>query len=209
MDNRMIGSTERAEDRGGTAPVLLVGGVIVLALVLRFWRLGDWNFQATEIFTLRDSLRPRFTNPRPLGYLLNYYLVLPLRPLDEFGLRLLPALFGALAVPALYLVGRRLVGWRPALLGALFLAVSPVLILYSQLARYWALVFLLSAIYPYALYIGIRDRSRSALALGIVTAVLAALAHPVSVLLFGGIGLWLLTRFRRPADLKQLWSHRS
>ncbi|HUR96233.1 MAG TPA: glycosyltransferase family 39 protein [Gemmatimonadales bacterium] len=204
----MSGSTERREERAG-APVLLVGGVILLALVLRFWHLGDWNFQATEIFTLRDSLRPRFTNPRPLGYLLNYYLVLPLRPLDEFGLRLLPALFGALAAPALYLVGRRLVGWRPALLGALLLAVSPLLILYSQLARYWALVFLLSAIYPYALYLGIRDRSRSALAVGIVTAVLAALAHPVSVLLFGGLGLWLLTRFRRPADLKQLWDQRS
>src|SRR3712207_9536724 len=64
----------------------------------RFWKLGDWNFEATEMFTLRDSLRPRWNNSRPLGYLLNHYLVGTVRPLDELGLRILPALFGVLAV---------------------------------------------------------------------------------------------------------------
>ncbi len=55
-----------------------------------------------ELYTLRDSLHPQLRNPRPLLYLLNYFLVRPLLPLDEFGLRVLPALFGVLAMPALY-----------------------------------------------------------------------------------------------------------
>src|SRR5690349_5778628 len=132
--------------------LLLLAALVILALGLRLWHLGTWNFQATEVFTWRDSAKPQFRNPRPLGYLLNYYLVRPFVPLDELGLRILPAVFGVLAVPAIYLVSRRLIGTPGAIIAALLLAVNPLHILYSQLARYWSLVFLLCTIYPYALY---------------------------------------------------------
>jgi 4-amino-4-deoxy-L-arabinose transferase-like glycosyltransferase len=187
---------------------LLLAGVIVLALVLRFWRLGDWNFQATEMFTLRDSLTPKLTNPRPLSYFLTHYLVGSFRSLDEFGLRLLPAIFGVLAVPVVYLVFRRVAGDRAAMISALLVAVSPLQILYSQLARYWSLVFLLSAIYPYAIYLGLRERSRSWLVVGCMTGVLAVLAHPVSVLLLGGIVLYLVASVRRD-EVARLWAQKS
>jgi 4-amino-4-deoxy-L-arabinose transferase-like glycosyltransferase len=193
----------------GLSPGLVLVGLTILAIALRFWRLGDWNFEATEMFTLRDSLRPRWGNSRPLGYLLNYYLVGPFRPLDELGLRLLPALFGVLAVPACYFVNRRLVGARAALFGALLLTVNGLHVFYSQFARYWSLVFLLSALYPYLLYLGVRDGNRRALALGLVTAVLAVLAHPVSILLIGGPAICLAAVYLRPQYLRQAWSHRS
>jgi mannosyltransferase len=196
--------TGRRDERGS---FLLLAGLTLLALVLRFWRLGDWNFQATEIFTLRDSLSLRFTNPRPLGYFLTHYLVGSFLPLDEFGLRLLPAVFGVLAVPTVYLIGRRLVGTRAALCGALLLAASPLHVMYSQLARYWSLVFLLSTIYPYAIYLGVRERNRRWLALGCVSGILAILAHPVSVLLLGGLGLFLVVGLRRE-QLARLWSRK-
>ena len=205
----MTTSMAPSDRRRAAISALALAGIIALAFALRFWRLGEWNFQATEIFTLRDSLTLKLRNPRPLGYLLNYYLVRPFRPLDEFGLRLLPALFGALAVPAFYSVARRLIGTRAALFGTLFVAVSPLLVLYSQLARYWSLVFLFCVIYPYALYLGLRDRNARALAIGLVAAVLAALAHPVSVLLFGGLAIWFLAANLRPGYLSQLWSQKS
>jgi hypothetical protein len=85
---------------------------------------------------------------------------------------------------------------------------SPVLVLYSQLARYWSLVFLLSAVYPYALYLGLRERNPRTLALGLVAGVLAALAHPVAVLLLGGLGVWSVATYLRPGYLAQLWSQR-
>ncbi len=200
---------EAAERRSGPAATLVLTGLIVLALALRSWRLGDWGFEGDEIFTLRDSLQPKLTNPRPLIYFLNHFLVRPLLPLDELGLRILPAAFGVLAIPVLFLVGRRLVGTRAALFGALLLAVSSLHIYQSQVARYWSLVFLLSSVYPFAFYVGFRERRRSALVLGLVTCVLAVLAHPVSVLLAGGVGMWLLATYLRPDYLAQLWSQRT
>ena len=188
---------------------LLVTALVVLALVLRFWRLGDWNFQATEMFTLRDSTGPQFRNPRPLGYVLNYYLVRPFLPLDEFGLRLLPAVFGVVSILAVYLVAQRLFSTRAALFSSFLLTVSPLHVMYSQLARYWALVFLLCAIYPYAIFVGVRDRKLGTLAFGVVTGVLAALAHPVSLLLVGGPVLVFLIPYLRPSSLRQLWTHQT
>ena len=199
---------DRTQPRG-LNPALLIAGLTVVALLLRFWKLGDWNFEATEMFTLRDSLRPRWNNSRPLGYLLNHYLVGTIRPLDEWGLRLLPALFGVLAVPTLYLVGRRLLGTRAALFGALLLTFSALHVFYSQFARYWSLVFLFCAVYPYALYIGVRDRNRGALVLGAVAAVLGVLAHPVSILLVGGPALWLAVTYLRPHYLRRAWAYHS
>jgi Dolichyl-phosphate-mannose-protein mannosyltransferase len=187
---------------------LLIAALTLVGLVPRVWRLGDWNFQATEMFTLRDSVTLGFANPRPLIYLLNHYLVGSFRPLDELGLRLLPALFGILAVPVCYLLWRHLAGSRAALASAFLVALSPVLVLYSQLARYWSLVFLLCAVYPYALYLGIRKGSRGWLVLGGVCAVLAALAHPVSFVLLGGIALWLAPDLKRE-HLTRLWQQRA
>ena len=195
------------QSRPESTPVLLVAGLTVLALVLRFARLGTWGFDSDEIFMLRDSIRVRLTNPRPLLYHLNHYFVAPVLPLDEFGLRFLPALFGALAIPVFYFVARRLIGSRAALLGAFLLALAPTHVIYSQFGRYWSLVFLLSAVYPYALYLGIRDRRRGMIALGVVTGILATLAHPAAVLLVGGPMLWMMWRYLRPQYIKAAWSH--
>jgi dolichyl-phosphate-mannose-protein mannosyltransferase len=203
-------SPEAPAPRRGVAPGVLLAGLIVLALALRFWRLGEWNLEGDEIFTLRDSTnQPRLSNPRPLLYFLNYYVVRPLVPLDELGLRLLPALFGVLAIPVFYLVARRLVGTRAALFGSLFLTVSSLHVYHSQAARYWSLVFLLSAVYPFAIYLGIRDRNPRTLALGLVTGILAVLAHPTSVLLVGGLGLWLLVTALQRERFARLWSQRN
>lgn len=187
------------------SPAVVLSGLTILALLLRFGRLGHWGFDSDEIFMLRDSMRISTHNPRPLLYLLNHLLARVV-PLNEFGIRFLPAVFGTLTVPAFYLVARRLIGVRAALFGSLLVTVSALLVIYSQFGRYWSLVFMLCAVYPYALYLGVRERDRSMLILGIVTAVLAALAHPSSVLLVGGPALWLLATWLRPGQLRLLWA---
>ena len=193
-------------EQQGRSQGLLLGGLIVVALVLRFARLGLWSLDSDEVFMRRDSLHFRFTNPRPLLYFIHHYVIAPIIPLDEFGIRLLPATFGVLAIPVLYLVTRRFFGARAAGFAALLLAVSPVHVVYSQFGRYWSLVFLLATVYPYALYVGVRERNRRALALGMVTALLATLAHPSAVLLMGGPAVLLALHYLRPGRLRALWA---
>ncbi|MEZ0336193.1 MAG: glycosyltransferase family 39 protein, partial [Gemmatimonadales bacterium] len=196
----------RDEQKQGLSERLFLGGLIVVAFVLRFARLGLWSLDSDEVFMRRDSLSFRFTNPRPLLYFINHHVIAPIIPLDEFGIRLLPATFGVLAIPVLYLVTRRFFGARAALFAAALLAVSPVHVIYSQFGRYWSLVFLLATIYPYALYLGVRGRDGRALALGIATALLATLAHPSAVLLMGGPAALLAFHYLRPDRLKLLWA---
>ena len=93
----------RTEQKQGLSQGLLLGGLIVLALVLRFARLGEWSFDSDEVFMRRDSLNFRFTNPRPLLYFINHYVIAPIIPLDEFGIRLLPATFGVLALSLIHI----------------------------------------------------------------------------------------------------------
>jgi hypothetical protein len=175
---------------------IILAALLLVAAGLRFYRLGDWTLDGDEIYTLRDSLKPSFGNPRPLLFLLNFYLVRPLAGLDEFGLRMVAALAGALSVAAIYYIGRRLTGERAALFSALLLTFSPLMVYHSQYARYWSLVILLCTLYPYALYLGVRERSGRWLALGIVTAVLAVLAHPVALFPAGGLALVVLLNLR-------------
>jgi hypothetical protein len=190
------------------SPGILLIGLTLAALVLCFGRLGHWGFDSDEIFMLRDSLHPRLRNPRPLLYFLNY-LLSSVIPLNEFGIRFLPAVFGVLAVPALYRTATRLrLGTRTALFAAVLLTLSGLHVYYAQFGRYWSLVWLLTSIYPYALYVGVREHDRTALAVGCVVGVLAALAHPSSVLLAGGPLIWLATIYLRPDRLRLLWAQR-
>jgi mannosyltransferase len=64
----------------------------------------------------------------------------------EWGLRSLSALFGLATIPVVYLIGRRLAGSRVGVAAAAFAAVNPALIWYSQEARAYSLLILLSAL---------------------------------------------------------------
>jgi len=195
------GAASEAEHRVGELDArvrsgLILAGLVLLGALLRFWRLGAWGLEGDEIFTLRDSLHPSLRNPRPLIYFLNHILIRPIAGLDEHGLRLLPAIFGVLAIPVIYFMGRRLVGSISALFAALLVTVSPFHVYQSQYARYWSLVFLLAAAYPYAIYVGIRDHSLRWLISGVVLALLAVLAHPVAILPAAGLALFYLISLR-------------
>ena len=103
-----------------------------------------------------------------------------------------------------------LVGTRAALFAALLVAVSPLQVFDSQsalLTGRWC--FSCLAIFPFALYAGIRERRTTALVLGVVAMILAVRAHPVAALLVGGPALWLAASYARPDRLKAAWSQPS
>lgn len=180
--------------REGTSVRYRVGLLAILAAagVTRSHRLTSWPLFGDEFFTLADSASFSFSlTQRPLLYWMNHTLVQPMMPLDELGLRLLPALFGVLGIGLLVEIGRRLANERAGLLAGLLAVLSPWHLMWSQTGRYYTLVFLLAAVAPAALYLGVRSRSRGWLAAGVVGALLAWLAHPTAILPTAGFVVWL------------------
>jgi dolichyl-phosphate-mannose-protein mannosyltransferase len=199
-----------AESEPRVAPAVWLTILTVVGAVLRLLYLGRWSLEGDEIFTLRDSIvAPRLSNARPLIYFLNYYLIRPWTQLDELSLRVLPAIFGILAIPAAYFIVRRLLGARAGLFAALLVTFSSLHVYQSQSARYWSLVFLLSFIYPVAIYIGIREQNRKWLGFGAITGLLAILAHPVAGLLVGGMLAWTALPHLRRDRMRQAWTQPS
>lgn len=171
-------------------PAVGVFVLTALAASLRGFRLDYWGLEGDEIFTLRDSLAAAWlSGPKPLIFFLNHHLIAPWRILDELGLRILPAVFGVAAIPVMYAMVRRTSGTRAGVLAALLLALHPLHLNWSQFARYYSLVFLLSTIFPTALLVGLKAHRVWWIVAACVTGGLAILAHPSSGLVVVGAGL--------------------
>ena len=83
---------------------------------------------------------------------------------SEFAVRLLSALFGLLAIPIIYLVGRQLFDKEVGLVAALILALSSFNVQYSQEARMYTLMVLLALL---SMYFFLRVLQRSSLTLSV------------------------------------------
>lgn len=173
--------------------LLLLATVFGIAALLRMFRLGMWALEGDEINTLRDSLSTTVLHgSKPLLFFLNHHLIGTWTRFDETTMRVLPALFGLAGVVAIYGVARALLSPRAGLLCALIVSFSAWHVYWSQYARYYSLVFLLSAIFPFVLYLGMRDRQPARIVVGVLVTILAILAHPSAGLLLGAFLVWVV-----------------
>jgi 4-amino-4-deoxy-L-arabinose transferase-like glycosyltransferase len=133
----------------------IVAGLTVAAAVLRFATLGAQAYHHDEIVTASRVLRGDFWHAMeavgfsesapPLYYVLAWFWT-QLTGTGEVGLRSLSALAGVATVPVAYLLGTELRGRRAGIVAAALVAVNPMLLWYSQEARSYALLVLLTAL---------------------------------------------------------------
>ena len=147
-----------------------VVGLVLLASLVRFGTLGAKSFWGDEISTVdlvHRSLGHMLTgignleSTPPLYYLASWLWV-QIVPATEVGIRALPALFGVALVPVTYWIGRELADERAATISAALVACNPFLVWYSQEARAYSLLALLSAV---ALLLAVRAVKRPSLRL--------------------------------------------
>ncbi|MBI3831968.1 MAG: glycosyltransferase family 39 protein [Planctomycetes bacterium] len=131
---------------------IVLAVVTAAAAVLRFYHLGHESFWLDEFFTLDIAREPSAAAvwsrmheelQPPLYFILAHFSV-ALCGADEFALRLPSALGGILTVPLVFLVAQRLYTHREGLLAAGFTAILLQPIAYSQEARNYALVVMLT-----------------------------------------------------------------
>lgn len=186
---------------------VLFGLILAAAIVLRIKGLTEWSISDDEVHTLRDSLSFSWSNDRPLVYALNHYIVLPLVGLRELGLRLVPFLAGAVAVPGFYLMYRRLGRTREGLVVALLVAFSAWHLYWSQFARYYTLVFLFTGLFGLALLLWLQERDIRWIGAALLAGVLATLAHPSAapVIAVGLLATAVVEFPDRSARTRRVW----
>ena len=130
--------------------------ITAVGAALRLVLLGHKSFWIDEIASVAIARRtaPVFWHFlwHDEGNMAAYYVLL--RPWLSFGygegrVRLLSVIAGVLAIPVMYLLGRKLFGPRAGMLAALFLALSACAISVSQEARAYSFVVLLVLLSTY------------------------------------------------------------
>ncbi len=156
--------------------------IILLGAGLRLWALGRqglWYDEAVTAHLLDGSVGrllnrlPHSESTPPLYYLVTWAWVRAFG-MSEVGLRSLSAVAGVLTIPVAYAAGRAFVGRRAGLAAAALVAVNPLLVWYSQEARSYALLVLLTALSLWAF-------ARRRLAWWATAAVAALLTHYFAV----------------------------
>jgi uncharacterized membrane protein len=148
--------------------------IVLIGLFLRLYHLGTqsiWFDEAVSVWASKLAVQQMVqataadVHP-PLYYFLLHYWVM-IFGTSEFAVRLLSVLFGVLAIPMTYMVGRQLFNEEAGLLGALILAVSAFNVQYSQEARMYSLMVLLALLSAY-FFIRLSRQSTLALSAGYV-----------------------------------------
>jgi 4-amino-4-deoxy-L-arabinose transferase-like glycosyltransferase len=139
---------------GDRTDLATIAGLTVLAALLRLPTLSQQSFWLDEGYTMR-LLRLPFghmlrTVPRTESTPYLYYAVAWVWTRafgqGEYGVRSLSAVAGIATVPVVYWAARRIAGRRAAAIAALLIAVSPLMVWFSQEARSYALAALLSSL---------------------------------------------------------------
>ena len=135
-----------------TRGVLL--GIIVLACILRLFRLDYldyWDDEIITTFAIQPNLGQIFQNISsysvhpPMYYLLLHGWAWVFGD-SLLSLRLFSVLIGVVAVPLVYLLGRTLISSQVGLGAAAMLAIAPMVIFHSQQARMYPLLIILTLI---------------------------------------------------------------
>lgn len=188
-----------------TGALWVLAFLTALGAAMRFASIDVQSFHHDEVITAARIIPGSFTdmleavkrsesNP-PLYYVLAWGWAKAFGA-DEVGLRSLTALFGAATVPLAYCIGAELASRRAGLIAAALVAVSPMLIWYSQEARSYAILVFFCAASLLFFARALRTRSGRDLALWALSSALALCSHYFAVFAVGIEAIWLLVALR-------------
>jgi mannosyltransferase len=196
------------------ASLTIVILLTVVGFALRVYHIGSASFRGDEAFTaihwasepLTDTLANIATvDPHPpLSYAMfrGWRLVFGV---NEYTLRILPALLNIVGVPAMYALGRRLGGRSVGILAAFLWAFHPYQIWHSQDARNYAIWAGMSAT---SLWLGLRAiqrQQRLAWLVYIVAAALSAYVYYLELFILAALNLFILLTTWRNRKLLTQW----
>lgn len=200
---------------------LLLAGITLVALVFRFYKLGEWSFWIDEIRTINRATAhyttlssmlqniPPSTNWVPISTILTAGAS-NLFGLSEWSARIAPAVIGVISIPILFFQTRRLFGSTTSLIVALLLALSSWHISWSQNARFLTALMLFYALAFFAFFLALERNRLTYIGLFIIFLYLAASERLYALFIVPVILAYLLMlkvlKFEKPpgANIKNL-----
>ncbi|HWF25924.1 MAG TPA: glycosyltransferase family 39 protein [Solirubrobacteraceae bacterium] len=181
-----------------------LAGLTLLAAGLRFATIASQSYWADEALTVHEVQMPfasmlsavTHAETTPPLYFILAWAWAHLFGTGEAALRSLSALLGVIVIPLTYLCGRELVSRRAGLIAAAFAAVNPFLIWYSQEARAYMLVIVLTGASFLWFIRAERKPSRGNVVWWTIFSALALATHFFSGFLVAPEAVWLLWRAR-------------
>ncbi len=176
--------------------------IVIIGGWLRLTGLGRQSLWFDEADIVVRAQRPfdvvlqTFTATGENGPLYNILLALWIRVagISEIAVRFPSAIAGLLAIPLIYILGRRLMSAQVGLLGAGLLAISPYHVWYSQEAKMYSMVVLLAIVSTLALVEALCSNRRWLWAAYVVATSLMFYTHVATVLVFAAqVGYVALT----------------
>jgi len=148
--------------------------ISLLGFFLRLYHLGKeslWGDEAYSFLVSKVGLEwiahlTSFDRHPPLYYYF-LHIWMKLFGTSDFALRSLSLVFGVLAIPMIYLLGRRLFNEEVGLISALILAISPFNVEYSQEVRMYSLLLFLALLSMY-FFVRFLERDSRAVSVGYV-----------------------------------------
>ncbi len=177
-------------------------GLVAVAALLRFVGLGHqayWGDEALTAFFAQlapDEILQRLSEGEgnPPLYYVGIWLWMEAFGSGEATVRTVSALAGTATVPVAYLAAMEFVSRRAALATAALVAVSPILIWYSQEARAYTLAVLLCALSLLTFGRALREPTPARLAAWALVCGAAAWTQYTAALLVAPEAAWLLLR---------------
>jgi 4-amino-4-deoxy-L-arabinose transferase-like glycosyltransferase len=194
-----------ARDERALSPAVLATliAIVAVAAALRFFNLtreGLWYdelIMANLVSGPWSEVWQETLYARPPLYVMISWLLTHILGTSEFAFRSLSAVLGISSVAMIFVVGRQMFSNTVGLIAAIFMALSPYQIYYSQEHRYYALVVFISLICLWLLMRALRSgRSRDFVYFGVAGALLH-FSHYLNVFVFGAMAVGVVLSWRR------------
>ncbi len=182
----------------------------LLAAVLRFWgigRQGFWFDEANTALLVHFSpgkmlgLIPQSESTPPLYYCVAWVWA-RVFGYSEAGLRSLSAIFGVAVVPVLAGAASKLISRRAGVIAAALAACNPLLIWYSQEARSYELLVLLSSLALLGFAYAREQPTPRRLAFWLISAAMALATHYYALMAVVPQAIWLLASHRHQRHVR-------
>lgn len=192
---------------------LTLGAIIVAGSVIRLTGLDRQSLWFDEIDVVVRAQRPlgdvlsTFTASGENGPVYNLFLWAWIRiaGISEIAVRFPSAVAGAIAIPLIYLLGKRLAGRTAGLVAAGLLAMNPYHVWYSQEAKMYAFVVVLAILSSLLLIEGLTRNSWTTWIAYIVITSLMFYTHVTTILVFVAQVLFVIATIKSWPGRERRW----